>query len=335
MMRSDKISILMPVKNAMPYLTDCLASIIEQDEPLWELIAVDDHSTDESATILNQASQLDDRIQWTTNDGHGIIPALRKAYSLSVGNLITRMDADDLMTSQKLSLLKTGLQSSSNNAIAIGHVKYFSEGALGEGYKKYAEWLNHNVQLQNPYHQIYKECVVPSICWMLRKETLDGIGAFDLDRYPEDYDFCFRAYAAQLPVFPINEVIHHWRDHGSRTSRNDPTYLDNRFLELKIFYFLKLEYNPSVPVIVWGAGKKGKEIVKLLLERNIHPIWLTDNKNKIGRNIYGVVLEPEDKLQALDKGQVIVAIAAPEAKEYISYKLASIRERGIGSYWFC
>ncbi len=334
-MRSDKISILMPVKNAMPYLIDCIGSISEQDDSSWELVAIDDHSTDDSAAILAQASQSDDRIRWATSDGRGIIPALRKAYNLSTGNLITRMDADDLMAPQKISSLKKALLSTSKKSIAVGNVAYFSEEELGEGYRKYADWLNQNLQLPNPYNLIYKECVIPSISWMVRKETLDGIGAFDGDRYPEDYDFCFRTYEARLPIIPVQEVVHHWRDHQSRTSRNDPTYLDNRFLDIKLYYFLEIDYNSSIPLVVWGAGKKGKEIVKSLINQNIHPIWITDNKNKIGKDIYGVILEPESMLNNLKEGQIIVAIATPEAKDYLSSKLKICREKGIDNYWFC
>ena len=100
-----KISILMPVKNAESFLTECLDSIISQSYENWELIAVDDGSSDDSLQILKNYEQSDQRITAYRNDGVGIIDALRLAYNYSQGGMITRMDADDIMTSDKLEVL--------------------------------------------------------------------------------------------------------------------------------------------------------------------------------------------------------------------------------------
>ena len=95
----------MPVKNAQPFLTDCIKSILSQTETDWELVAVNDGSTDNSKAILEQFAQADKRIHVLENNGAGIIAALRLAYSKSQGNLITRMDADDIMPPIKLETL--------------------------------------------------------------------------------------------------------------------------------------------------------------------------------------------------------------------------------------
>ena len=88
----------MPVKNAAPFLTECLDSIISQSYENWELLAVDDGSSDDSLQILKNYEQFDQRITAYRNDGVGIIDALRLAYNYSQGGMITRMDADDIMT---------------------------------------------------------------------------------------------------------------------------------------------------------------------------------------------------------------------------------------------
>ena len=53
-MKSSQISILMPVKNADQFLEECLNSIVQQSFSDWELIAIDDHSTDSSYEILGE-----------------------------------------------------------------------------------------------------------------------------------------------------------------------------------------------------------------------------------------------------------------------------------------
>ena len=103
------ISILMPVKNTAPFLIECLESIIRQTETDFELIAIDDHSSDESHSILKEFAIKDKRIKVFKNTGIGIIEALRLAYSKSSGTYITRMDSDDVMSLTKLQVLTSNL----------------------------------------------------------------------------------------------------------------------------------------------------------------------------------------------------------------------------------
>ena len=99
------VSVIMPVKNAMPYLSACLDSILNQTFKDWELIAVNDGSDDDSEETLLAYARSDSRICVYNNSGTGIIPALQLAYKKSSGNYIHRMDADDLMLPEKLQSL--------------------------------------------------------------------------------------------------------------------------------------------------------------------------------------------------------------------------------------
>ena len=132
----------MPVRNACLYLEDCLSSIINQSYTHWELIAIDDHSSDHSQSILHDFSLKDSRILYKQNPGKGIIDALSFGYSFASGNFITRMDADDLMPLNKLLVLKSTLENNGLGHLATGKVKYISSTELGAGYKKYEQWLN-------------------------------------------------------------------------------------------------------------------------------------------------------------------------------------------------
>jgi len=95
------ISIVMPMRNALPYLDECVRSIINQTYKSWELIVVNDHSTDLSYDVLSEFSKQDKRITILNATGKGIINALQQAYSKTSGTYITRMDADDIMPEQK------------------------------------------------------------------------------------------------------------------------------------------------------------------------------------------------------------------------------------------
>ena len=95
---SKFVSILMPAKNAALYIDDCIQSIIKQSYTEWELIVVNDHSTDATLHHLAQFATLDSRIHVHNNKGQGIIAALRLAYAHARGAYITRMDADDILS---------------------------------------------------------------------------------------------------------------------------------------------------------------------------------------------------------------------------------------------
>lgn len=307
----------MPVFNAAPFLDKCLNSILQQSFQDWELIAVDDHSTDGSWNKLSSFALQDSRIKVCQNPGNGIIHALRFALSKSQGQWISRMDADDIMATHKIETLRSELIASGPGHLTTGHVAYFSDHVLGEGYRNYARWLN-QLSLNNQHYQyIYKECVIPSPCWMISKEDLIKAGAFSSDRYPEDYDLCFRFYQHGIKVNGIPELLHYWRDHGNRASRNQEVYADNFFMPLKMDYFLKLDYDPNKKLVLWGAGKKGKRMAQYLLDREVAFAWVCDNPNKWGHSIYGSPLFPPEKMLSFANIQIIVAVASPEGQKEI------------------
>ncbi len=328
------VSILMPVKNAESYLADCLNSILDQSYQNWELIAVDDQSTDRSRSILKEYSSKDKRIQLMENQGSGIISALRTAYALSNGALIHRMDADDLMPKNKVNLLVSKSIRSGKGAVVTGKVAYFAEGGVSDGYKKYEQWLNSMVDEKNHWDQIYKECVIASPAWMIHREDLDKCGAFEMNRYPEDYDLVFRFYEKGLKVETVDEVIHEWRDHSERTSRNNEHYQANSFFALKLHYFLKLDRNNQRPLLVWGAGPKGKRLARMLKEQQIAFKWISNNPNKHGKEIYGQLMRSFKELIELENPQVIITVAQRNAKKEIVSFLEKIGLKEKEDFWF-
>ncbi len=329
-MSNKLVSIVMPVKNTSQFLEECLQSIINQTYSNWELLAVNDYSTDNSFEILESYAQQDNRIKVFHNDKQGIIPALQKAYSKSSGELITRMDSDDVMVLQKLETMVADLEHHGKVNVAIGLVKYFSETEIGDGYQKYEDWLNEMTKRGNNFSEIYKECVIASPCWMVWREDFEKCGAFNSDIYPEDYDLVFRFYEYGLKCIPSNKLLHLWRDYSTRTSRTHEHYAYNAFLEIKVHYFLKLNYDSNRPLVIWGAGKKGKIVAELLLQNNISFQWICDNPKKIGKKIYHQEMLHFSVLDTIENPQSIVSVASPESqikiKEYLQERDQKLME---------
>ncbi|MGI9317881.1 MAG: glycosyltransferase family 2 protein, partial [bacterium] len=94
------ISILLPFKNAESTIRACLASIKQQDFRHFEILAVDDHSDDLTRSLI--AEWPDPRVRLIDNPGAGLVDALNFGLSQARYSIVARMDADDLMRSDRL-----------------------------------------------------------------------------------------------------------------------------------------------------------------------------------------------------------------------------------------
>ncbi len=335
-MQRPLVSILTPFKNTAQYLPECIESIQKQSYTYWELLIVDDGSTDNSFEVVNNYAKTDNRIRLFKNSGNGIIEALRLAFSKSKGDYITRMDSDDFMTTNKLEILVNSLQSHGKQHVAIGLVKYFSSVGISDGYARYEVWLNNLTRKGINYSEIYKECVIPSPCWMLHKEDLIACKSFQPNDYPEDYDLTFRFYKHGFKCIPCDTVLHNWRDYSSRTSRTHEHYAANHFIDLKLRYFLDLHYDNKRPLAIWGAGEKGKFIAKLLIDKHIPFEWICDNPKKIGKHIYNQEMKNFNHLEVLKQPQSIITVANEQAQEEIkTYFKAQNMHSMIDYFFFC
>ncbi len=320
----------MPAKNVENYIDECIDSIVNQTYSYWELIVVDDGSSDATLSKLFEWSSRDSRIKVFQNSGIGIIDALVFGENVASGQLITRMDSDDKMTVDKLQLFVDQMQASGPGHVAVGLVKYFADFEIQNGYREYEKWLNDLTICNSNYSQIFKECVIPSPNWIMFRNDFDRIGGFGSAQYPEDYDLCFRMWRFGIKVVGLNKITHFWRDYAERTSRNDPNYLDNMFLSLKVKYLL--EYSERKEnMIVWGAGRKGKSIARIFSDQNVAFRWVCNSESKWGRHIYGVELEPTSRVSELVGCVVLVLVAGPAQKEVVEF----LQSNNIDYLLFC
>jgi glycosyltransferase involved in cell wall biosynthesis len=272
-MNKPLISILMPAYNAGLFIESCLVSILMQDFKDWELIIVNDFSTDNTTEIVEQFLRKDSRVRLFNNRVKGIIPALSLAFENSNGTFITRMDADDLMPANKLKILLDELQKRDLKTVVTGKVEYFSDTDVSAGYLRYQDWLNQRVQHRDFYENIYRECIVASPNWMVHRTCFENDIDLNSLRYPEDYDLVFQWYKNKYRIIGIEGITHLWREHENRTSRHSIHYQQTSFFELKTNYFLGLEVGDLKSVQLIGAGKKGKMVANILRSKSIDFNW--------------------------------------------------------------
>jgi len=103
-MKNPETSILMPTYNCAQYLLECIGSILRQEYQDYEVIIIDDHSTDHTESLVKKIELIDSRVKYFKNQKNqkGIVSALNYGLKLCKGEYIARMDADDMMIGNRL-----------------------------------------------------------------------------------------------------------------------------------------------------------------------------------------------------------------------------------------
>jgi hypothetical protein len=169
---------------------------------------------------------------------------------------------------------------------------------------------------------------------MIHREDLINCDAFNPNLYPEDYDLTFRFYKHNMTCIACHDILHFWRDYNTRTSRTHEHYAQNYFLEIKLTYFLELDYDIHRPLVIWGAGYKGKKIAKLLIKNNVPFSWICDNPKKIGKTIYNQNMLPFSYLESLSNPQSIITVANTKAQKDIKSYFKMLALHASKDYFF-
>lgn len=122
---TPEISVIMSVYNGETYLKEAIESVMNQTFKNWELIVINDCSTDSTAEILADCASKDERIKVHPNEVNLKLPtSLNKAVSLSQGKYIARMDADDICLPERLEKQYKFMEE--NNDVALSSCRFMT-----------------------------------------------------------------------------------------------------------------------------------------------------------------------------------------------------------------
>ena len=96
------ISVIMPAYNSEKYISEAIESVISQSCTNWELIIVDDGSTDQTSEIIDEYAAKDSRIRAFHRENSGVSAARNFALEIVCGDYITFIDSDDVYNSERL-----------------------------------------------------------------------------------------------------------------------------------------------------------------------------------------------------------------------------------------
>jgi glycosyltransferase involved in cell wall biosynthesis len=299
-----KITILTPFRNASAFIGETACSIFNQTHADWEWILINDHTMENEVNVLNDVLQ-DPRVVLLDNQGKGIVDALVTGFEQATGTYVTRMDADDLMPSNKLERF-VALHGERTGVIVTGKVAYFSPNTtISSGYKAYEKWLNQRIDLSDYFANIYRECSLASGNWLMLTDDLQRCGGFEGLVYPEDYDLLFRWYKYGFCIEGLNEITHLWRDHELRTSKTSDNYRQEAFFRLKVMRFVELDWDNSKVLVVNGTGQKGKLTAKQLIELQVPFIWVSHEPERYSQGLMNQRVYGLNELHGNSKAQLL------------------------------
>jgi glycosyltransferase involved in cell wall biosynthesis len=314
-----KVSVLLPVKDAAPFLRECLASLAGQRLADHEVVAVDDRSTDGSRDILEGAARADPRVRVILNPGQGLVQALNAAAAAATGDFIARMDADDIAHLERLAIQVERLEADPSVDILGSRVRLLGAPANGNaGMQDYVAWINSLVSHDAIVRDIWVESPLAHPSVAMRAMTFRGLGGYRLFDGPEDYDLWLRAHAGGLRFGKCEGVLLDWRDSAGRLSRTDPRYGAQAFRGLKIAAILGDRASARRPLVVWGAGPIGKSWSRDLSAAG-RPIaaFVEVDPAKIGQRIHGAPVLPVEGAGSVAGALHLAAVSGAEARTRI------------------
>lgn len=221
---SPQVSIIVPVYNGEKYLRECLDSILAQTYADFELIVVDDASTDGSRAIADEYKERDRRVRLITmphNSGQAAARDIGTEHSC--GQYVSYVDADDILAPDALQILTDLTERHPHIDIAIGQ---YSEKPLPA--KRRPHSSREVSACEALERTLYQEPLYHQSPWgkLYRREIL-GNEPFVPGRYYEDFEALGRLYLTSHHVAVTDAVLYYYRQHsGSFIHTWSPKRLD-------------------------------------------------------------------------------------------------------------
>ncbi len=201
MEHSLKVSILMAVKNEEKYISECIKSILSQTFSDFELLIVDDHSTDKTAHVISQFK--DKRIIFSKSKGSGKNAAFNKAFKQSKGDFICLFAGDDVLHKNSLEeRIKPLLKEQAQKSVSLCKLKTFSEDKRFHGI----------VAPKNPNLGSYTGC-----SYMMTRKLAEAVFPIPEDLPNEDIWIRLFVENFKVSIFHVKKVLCFYRIHGENS----------------------------------------------------------------------------------------------------------------------
>lgn len=246
-MLHPKVSVVMPAYNAERYISRAIESILNQTFKDFELIIINDASTDSTLSIINKYIKKDKRIKVISNKKN-----LQIAASLNIGitkaksNIVARMDADDYSIRNRLELQYKLLEKHSDIAIVGAYMYVVNEQNKVLTIRKYPTKSDDLKKVMFRYSPFAHPVV------MYRKKVIQEFGGYSLGIFPcEDYELWFKV-GSKYKFATIPKPLLRYTNYENSSSHRNLKNIELLGLRIKIMAIVKLGYTPTIYDLIFN-----------------------------------------------------------------------------------
>lgn len=220
---SYMFSIIIPVYNVALYLPECINSVLGQDYKQYELILIDDGSTDESGNICDEYAKNNSCIKVIHQTNQGLSDARNKGIDIAQGEYVIFLDSDDLWHDNRvLNKIDLRLQTSHAEVLSFNYVK-FCEEVFEKPYLQYDVNMPLEMLGKKSFEYHIKNDLWIACAWnkAIKRNLFDnGNLRFGIGITSEDVDWCFRLALKATCYDYIADVVVCYRQRNASISKN-------------------------------------------------------------------------------------------------------------------
>jgi glycosyltransferase involved in cell wall biosynthesis len=259
------ISIIMPVYNTEKFLRESIDSLLRQTYDHFELIIINDGSSDNSQKIIDYYAKLDSRIHAINQSNKGVVATCNYAASLAKGAYINRHDSDDVAFDTKLEHLVQQACEHPNAVIVTGSIEAISE----EGEFVYRELVP--LTDDDIKRALYMRNPIPNGATLVKKEAFDSVNGYD-EVFAEDCHLWTKLFSeGEFTATP--KIVYKWRlNLSGLTHTNNQKSIEKEREYVQYLWeataprpLTRLEIKHKSATYLQDAGKHGVDFKKLFL----------------------------------------------------------------------
>ena len=295
-MNNELISIIVPIYNKEDYLRQCLDSIINQSYTNFEVLLVNDGSTDSSGIICQEYSERDSRFRYIEKKNGGVSSARNLGLERSEGAYITFIDSDDWVEFNYLEVLYNALRENNTDVAISSYKSYYLDGNfyLRVYSSQEEEFLRIGKRNRDVFLEVFPKlgklnhdfhCIASKL---FKRELLESQKFDESINYGEDLYFFFNLYLKMQSIIYVKEATYIYRQHGTNITLNFTESLALQEIQIheqilksaenqgiaSFYYLEKLKYIVSLRIEQFpysDAIKKYETIVSDLENRVTYP----------------------------------------------------------------
>jgi len=330
------VSVLLPFHQAGTTLREAAESILTQTLVDLELLLLDDGSTDDGPAVARHLALVDPRVRTFGFPHRGLVATLNDGRASARGDLIARMDADDLSDPCRLERQVTALETEPDLGLVACRVRHGGDAAVSRGFQAFVDWQNQLLDPEEIALNRFVETPVAHPSVMFRREVANRYGDYRDGPFPEDYELWLRWLEAGVRMRKLPEPLLVWNDPPHRLTRTDPRYAPEAFYACKAAYLARwlATHNPHHPEIVLrGAGRVTRRRFDALADHGVRIRAYVDiDPRKIGGSPGGHPVWTPDQLPPPGQVFVVSGVGSRGARDTIG---ADLERRGyrLGRHW--